>query len=134
MWKSAGPDVILTTEAVPLHICGLFQAASSGAKSEKLKLFSVVFHPSKLMKNVLYIQPRVTNLVSRPLQHFPQLKTRAENSHKPPVGHANIKFDIFSVDPAAGQGKKVVMKTVQLLSLQLTSLLSNFIQQTTRFA
>lgn len=34
------------------------------------------------------------------------------------------------MDPAAGQQQKVVMKTTQLLWLQLTSLLSNFIQQT----
>lgn len=106
MWKSAGPDVILKTEATAFHICGLLKAASSGAKSEKFKVFSVIFHPSELMKTVLFLQHRVTNLFLRPLWHFPQLKTKVENSHKPPVSYANIKFGIFSVDPGAGQQQK----------------------------
>lgn len=119
------------------HLWPVSDSRLRGQKQENLSL-SLQFSTHQNWWRLFYFSStELQTCLKSLLQHFPQLKTKVKkkkkNSHKTPVSLAHIKFDIFSVDPAAGRQQKVVMKTAQLLWLQLTSLLSNFIQQTARF-
>lgn len=107
-------------------------------------MFSVVFQPSyrdrakllcfqsyRLVLKVFAAFPTIKNLKLIKEKQGKVDPPKHTHTHRPPsVEQANIKFDIFSVDPAAGRR----VATAQLRSLQLTSLLCNFIQQTARFA